>query len=396
LGHGIYQFGWGKNAVRLHRSVTEHDSALAMVVCQQKILTCEWLGKEGFPVTQPLRAETLEDAVLAARQLGWPVVIKPIDADRCEGVTLGINSETAVKEATLHALQFGSRQLVLVEQQVKGQCHRLFVANGTLLYAIERKPLELIGDGLKTLHQLIDEYNDALRWSHEKPVIFDEAMSDHLALQGIDANQILKNEKSVTLHPFDSPIWGGTDIDRTDEIHPENLSLAEAVAASLGLDVAGIDFITPDIRIPWHQNNAQVIEVNFAPMLGMWPISEGYLPTFFERYCKNRGQIPFHWINGDSEVAWQRGLIRQKLRWNQGSPSYLVSELMTLRPDGTVLPRVLKSLRERVFALLLSREVEEVIVVTEFSTENPLADLVNHWDTVECIRSKSNGISGAV
>ena len=40
---------------------------------------------------------------------------------------------------------------------------------------------------------------------------------------------------------------GGISIDRTDEIHPDNALIAGQAAQVIGLDVAGIDFLTPDI-----------------------------------------------------------------------------------------------------------------------------------------------------
>ena len=40
---------------------------------------------------------------------------------------------------------------------------------------------------------------------------------------------------------------GGTSIDRTHEAHPDNVEIAETAAQVVGLDVAGIDFIVPDI-----------------------------------------------------------------------------------------------------------------------------------------------------
>src|SRR3546814_10167996 len=43
---------------------------------------------------------------------------------------------------------------------------------------------------------------------------------------------------------------GGTAIDRTDEIHPENALVAEQAAMTIGLDIAGIDFLSPDISRP--------------------------------------------------------------------------------------------------------------------------------------------------
>jgi cyanophycin synthetase len=54
-------------------------------------------------------------------------------------------------------------------------------------------------------------------------------------------------------------------VDRTDDIHPENALIARRAALTLGLDVAGVDFIAPDISRPVLETGGGVVEVNAAP-----------------------------------------------------------------------------------------------------------------------------------
>ena len=58
---------------------------------------------------------------------------------------------------------------------------------------------------------------------------------------------------------------GGTSIDRTIEAHPDNVEIAETAAQVIGLDVAGIDFICPDIATPVRETGGAIVEVNAAP-----------------------------------------------------------------------------------------------------------------------------------
>ena len=58
---------------------------------------------------------------------------------------------------------------------------------------------------------------------------------------------------------------GGTSIDRTIEAHPDNVEIAETAARIVGLDVAGIDFICPDIATPVRETGGAIVEVNAAP-----------------------------------------------------------------------------------------------------------------------------------
>ena len=58
---------------------------------------------------------------------------------------------------------------------------------------------------------------------------------------------------------------GGTSIDRTMEAHPDNVEIAETAARIVGLDIAGIDFICPDIATPVRETGGGIVEVNAAP-----------------------------------------------------------------------------------------------------------------------------------
>jgi cyanophycin synthetase len=58
---------------------------------------------------------------------------------------------------------------------------------------------------------------------------------------------------------------GGISIDRTYEAHPENVEIAEEAARMVGLDIAGIDFICPDITEPVRETGGAICEVNAAP-----------------------------------------------------------------------------------------------------------------------------------
>ena len=58
---------------------------------------------------------------------------------------------------------------------------------------------------------------------------------------------------------------GGISIDRTLEAHPDNVEIAEEAARVVGLDVAGIDFISPDIAEPVREAGGAICEVNAAP-----------------------------------------------------------------------------------------------------------------------------------
>src|SRR5262249_13728182 len=88
LGAGVYQLGWGSRARRLDRGSTGGDSAIGARLAQHKTLCAELLRMAGLPAPEHVVAVDEGEALQAAAKLGWPVVVKPTDRDRGEGVTV--------------------------------------------------------------------------------------------------------------------------------------------------------------------------------------------------------------------------------------------------------------------------------------------------------------------
>lgn len=58
---------------------------------------------------------------------------------------------------------------------------------------------------------------------------------------------------------------GGTSIDVTDMVHPENITMAERISKIIGLDVCGIDIMAENLTQPLKESGGAIIEVNAAP-----------------------------------------------------------------------------------------------------------------------------------
>jgi cyanophycin synthetase len=76
---------------------------------------------------------------------------------------------------------------------------------------------------------------------------------------------VLKKGEELHLKRTANLSTGGTSTDVTDIVHPYNVFMAERIARIIGLDICGIDIMTPDIRIPMHENGGAVLEVNAGP-----------------------------------------------------------------------------------------------------------------------------------
>ena len=160
----------------------------------------------------------------------------------------------------------------MVETYVAGNDYRCLVIGGKVAAIAERVPASVTGDGEHTVRQLVDIANADPRRGigHEKVLTrikVDDAAEALVRAQGHGMDEVLPAGAWVKLALTGNMSTGGTSIDRTIEAHPDNVEIAETAARIVGLDVAGIDFICPDIATPVRETGGAIVEVNAAPGL---------------------------------------------------------------------------------------------------------------------------------
>ena len=370
LGGGIYQLGLGAKGRLTDRSTNDHDSAIGTKLAQSKPLSAQALRLAGLPAPTHQVVTSAADARAAAERLGWPVVVKPADSDRGEGVSVDINA-TNLNDAFAEAQRLSQTKQVIVERQAEGVCHRLFLASGRLLYAVKLLPMGVYGDGRRSVEALVSAELavQALlppwRRSELRPI-------DDLARAAISAEGLLESSvpdagQFVPLRRIESTAWGGIDEEVTDQVHPENLRVAIAAAELFGLDVAGIDLISPDISEPWHANGAIINEVNFAPLLGGGETSRRYIGEYLTRLLGGDGRIPLEvFLGGDA--AWDAAVARRKALGGDGAGIYVTSAGRTLDGNGHEIREIripFQTLHGRSRAMLLSRQVRTLLLVVQ-------------------------------
>ena len=362
LGLGVYQLGWGSKARRLDRSTCELDSAIGSKLTQNKVVTANLLRAAGLPSPVHEVVTTEMNAIAIAKKIGFPVVIKPTDRDRGEGVTVDIYNEEALKVAFAHAQKLSKSKQVIVERQVLGVCHRLFIVNGKLLYAVKRHPISVIGDGKRTVRQLVDDqvFQESQRppWRRSEMKPLDSLALKTLEMLEIKPDSIPGKGVMVPLRQIESTQWGGVDEEVTTTIHEENLRIALEATALFNLHVAGIDIITSDITKPWHANGAIINEVNFAPLFGGAEISRSHIPEFFTQFIEGNGKIPIAVFN-----TKKAALAFQKEQIIQGKRCYLItsSQIMNEHMQEIVMP--LSGLNQKIRALILRPDVDAISIV---------------------------------
>jgi cyanophycin synthetase len=362
IGLGIYQLGWGSRAVLLDRSTTLRDSAIGLRLTQSKVSTANVLKMAGLPAPVHISVSTVQQASKAAEQIGYPVVVKPIDQERGEGVTVDIRDNEALSTAFFSACDKTPSRQVLVERQVAGVCHRIFIVGKQLLYAVKRLPISVQGDGVKSIEQLVVDHAEAQTliapWLRKEAQSLDDLARATLAKANLTESSVPLPGTWVPLRPTESTAWGGVDQDVTIHIHPENIAAALTAAALFGLHTAGVDMISADISKPWHENGAVINEVNFAPLLGGAEISRSYLPAFFAQIMHGDGRIPIEYVDHLDAAKKRQESFKIK-----GLRCFVTTPYQTFDAVGNLLALPFDGLKKRCMALIYRSEVDAIVLV---------------------------------
>jgi len=265
----MLQLGYGTYQKRLQATLTDQTGVLGVELASDKEGTKRVLEDAGAPVPRGTVVYYLDELESAIDEVGgYPIVIKPLNGNHGRGITINIDN-WELAESAYDAAKAVSKA-VIVERFHTGNDHRVLVINGKVVAVAERIPAHVVGDGRSTVQELIDETNrDPNRGDGHDNVLtrieVDRTTWTLLDRQGFTLNSVLRAGEICYLRATANLSTGGIAVDRTDDIHPENVWLAERVARTIGLDIAGIDIVTSDISQPLRQSGGVIVEVNAAP-----------------------------------------------------------------------------------------------------------------------------------
>ncbi|NMF62993.1 cyanophycin synthetase [Brasilonema octagenarum] len=265
----LIQLGYGVNQKRVQATMTDHTSILGVELACDKEATKRVLANAGVPVPRGTVINFLDDLLEAIEYVGgYPIVIKPLDGNHGRGISINITSREEAEAAYDSARQVS--RAIIVERYYTGRDHRVLVVDGKVVAVAERVPAHVVGNGKSTVFELIEETNkDPNRGDGHDNVLtkieLDRTSYQLLEKQGFTLNSVLPKNEICYLRATANLSTGGIAIDRTDEIHPENIWLAQRIVKVIGLDIAGIDIVTADISRPLREVDGVIVEVNAAP-----------------------------------------------------------------------------------------------------------------------------------
>ncbi|WP_333859649.1 cyanophycin synthetase [Clostridium sp.] len=268
----MFRLGYGKYSKIIEATISCTTKAVGVDISCDKMLTKEILKNQCLPVAMGGRIKNSLELFVKAKEIGYPVVLKPCYGNQGKGVFVNIQNEKQALEAyNILSQKFKD---IMIEKNIYGKDFRVCVVNGSVIAVSERIPPYVIGDGVKTVMELIEDINkDAMRGEgHEKPLTrikIDEELKTYINKNNYTLSSILPKNKKLTLRENGNLSTGGKSIDYTDSICKENIDICERAANAIGLDICGIDICCSDISKPLFQGGGAIIEVNAAPGIRM-------------------------------------------------------------------------------------------------------------------------------
>lgn len=266
--NSLIQLGYGVNQMRFQATITCNTSNIAVDIACDKEDTKKMLENSSIPIAAGSICVDEEDLERTIEKIGFPIVLKPLGGNHGKGASINVKTFEAAKEGLKHAQEYGRR--VIVEKFITGHDFRILVIDNKMVAAAQRVPAHVIGDGERTITELIEIVNQDPRrgYGHENVLTEITINRDSLNLLrkiGYTEESIPKKDEIVYLKSTANLSTGGTSIDVTDRVHPENIFIAERISRIIGLDICGIDIMAENLTQPLQENGGVVLEVNAAP-----------------------------------------------------------------------------------------------------------------------------------
>lgn len=266
--NSLVQLGYGINQVRFQATITNKTSHIAVDIACNKETTKRMLSAASIPVAGGGICSTEEELEGIIATIGYPIVLKPLDGNHGKGASINVTTLEDAKAGLEFAQKYGRR--VIVEKFITGFDFRVLVIDNKVVAASQRVPAHVKGNGKNNIQELIDIENlDPRRgYGHENvltEISIDRDTTDLLSKMGYSLDTIPSNDELVYLKSTANLSTGGTSVDVTDLMHPENIFLSERIARVIGLDVCGIDIMAENLTQPLKENGGVILEVNAAP-----------------------------------------------------------------------------------------------------------------------------------
>lgn len=271
-----YSMSNGKRMHHFEESNGDKNSNEAVRICNDKALTSGFLQKANIPIPRGKNFSPytpIKEIVSYAKQLTFPLVVKPTDESSGRGVTTNIQTETQLIAALETVRNQFKHKHLIVQEHITGKEIRIYVLNGEVLAAAHRRPANVIGDGRSTIAQLIEEKNELRKLTphlYYRPILVNKQLHEMISKKGYTLDSVLNKGERLYLRTVSNISAGGDPVDVTNTLSERQREIAvEAVKAVPGLTHCGVDMIVDE-----ENESGVILELNTKPGIGshLFPI----------------------------------------------------------------------------------------------------------------------------
>ncbi len=277
----VYGQGWKQQTLNASRS--GKTSRIGVYRASNKEITKELLLDIYLPAPRNISTRHINRIYNLAEAIGVPVVIKPLDGNGGRDVVVNLSERKDIIKAAENIIN--KNQTVLVEEYIPGDDYRILVVNHKVVGVLRKNFAQVIGNDKNTVSELIDITNQDPRRGGS----LDRKLMVNIQINALTLQLLEQQGFTLTSIPPDGMVIrlafacnlhsGGTAVDVTNQIHPDNVEMAIRAAQQIGLDIAGIDYITPDISKSFREVRSGICEVNSQPGLDIHAVAENSQDT---------------------------------------------------------------------------------------------------------------------
>lgn len=225
------------------------------------------LTPEGRRFTKEIKDQEI---VNYAKNLGYPVVLKPTNGYRGIGVVVNIGNTKELQESLKHVREELGYLDVLIERYIQGEEYRVFVVDDKVISVLWRIPANIIGDGVHTIQQLIRLKNKTRKTNPRLAICLikiDREVNYYIEKEGFTLDSVLPENQQLFLRENSNISTGGDSIEMLEEFPSEFKQVAINSLKSIpNLPHGGVDILVEQNK-PVGQA-ANVIEINAIPQIG--------------------------------------------------------------------------------------------------------------------------------
>lgn len=259
---------------------TQFNPPTSKLISKDKIKSKELFIKNQIPTAKYYKWDPQLSYTINVRnmnrKLKYPIVIKPSDSYAGDGVYTNI---TNVREALPIIKKLLERHAnLIIEEYIDGNSYRILLFNDTIIYAYRVTKPAVIGDGISTVNQLINN----LRKKLDSPIDEKQINIKSIINQGYTMNTIVPKNKSVIITDISNSTYGSErEIVDVSHIHPDNIKMFKKLNMVTGLKLNGIDYISNSgLNIPYYKSNGNILETNSSPGISFIPNIDGASDKF--------------------------------------------------------------------------------------------------------------------